>query len=80
MVMIALDAVTIQQCPIGSLLYYGTGEAVGILTGKHVCKELGWNDIPFEYWSVEILTVYGAHFEVEMMEHDFFYNPTTLPP
>ena len=78
--MIALNPQSIEDCQVNSLLYNHTGIATGILVDKRVVWDTGYNEIAFEYWVVDVLTVAGAYVAVELMEHSFFYKPSTLLP
>ena len=76
----ALSHITIEQCPIGTLIYSASGLAYGVLIDKFICEERGYRDSVYEYWAIVVLTTEGKYHEHDVDDWSLFFNPSTLPP
>lgn len=69
----ALNHLTIEDCPIGTLIFSASGLAYGVLVQKFICEEKGYRDCLYEYWAIGVLTTEGKYHEYDVSDWSLFF-------
>jgi len=60
----------VEECNVGSLLYYSGGQPIGIMIKKEYRKD---KYLDFFYWVLCVVDIDGDCFEVELLEHNIYF-------